>query len=106
MSIREFQDIIYRTYYQKDKGRGIERTFIWTVEEFGELAKAINRKSKDEIELELSDVIAWIFSVANLLDIDVETVLQRYKDGCPKCKKMPCVCGKEVNFEGVKFESE
>ncbi len=106
MSIREFQNIIYKTYYKRDKKRGIERTFIWTVEEFGELAKAINRKNGHEIELELSDVIAWIFSLANLLDIDVESILDRYKDGCPKCNKIPCICEKEVNFEGVKFESE
>ncbi len=106
MNIREFQDIIYRTYYKRDKERGFERTFIWAVEEFGELAKAINRKSKNEIELELSDVIAWIFSIANLLDVDVESILDRYKNGCPKCSKIPCVCEKEVSFEGVKFESK
>ncbi|MCS7245086.1 MAG: nucleotide pyrophosphohydrolase [candidate division WOR-3 bacterium] len=101
MRIRHFQEIIRRTYYERDLSRGIYRTFIWSVEEFGELAKAINRKSKKEVEIELSDVIAWIFSVANLLDVDVENALSRYFNGCPKCNSMPCTCNKEVDFEGA-----
>ncbi|MEO0145064.1 MAG: MazG nucleotide pyrophosphohydrolase domain-containing protein [candidate division WOR-3 bacterium] len=101
MRIRDFQEIIRKTYYQRDKERGIKSVFIWTVEELGELAKAINRKGKKDIELEISDVIAWIFSLANLLNIDIEEVLKRYYNGCPKCKKMPCECEKEVNFEGA-----
>jgi len=101
MRIREFQEIIKKTYYERDKEKGIKSVFIWTVEEFGELAKALNRKNKEDIELEISDVIAWIFSIANLLDIDIEKTLERYKNGCPKCKSSPCVCKKEVNFEGA-----
>lgn len=99
MRISDFQEIIKKTYYERDLSRGIYRTFIWSVEEFGELAKAINRKSKEEVELEISDVIAWIFSLANLLDIDVEKALSRYFHGCPKCNSIPCACNKEVDFE-------
>ncbi|MEO0224974.1 MAG: MazG nucleotide pyrophosphohydrolase domain-containing protein [candidate division WOR-3 bacterium] len=101
MTIREFQEIIKKTYYDRDKEKGIKSVFIWTVEEIGELAKAINRKSLEDIELELSDVIAWIFSIANLLNIDVEKILKRYERGCPKCLNIPCSCKKEVNFEGA-----
>jgi len=101
MTIKEFQEIIKKTYYHRDKEKGLKSVFIWTIEEIGELAKAINRKSLDDIELELSDVIAWVFSIANLLDIDVEKTLKRYEKGCPKCSSIPCSCKKEVNFEGA-----
>ncbi len=82
MTFREFQEIIKSTYYEKDSRRGLERTFLWLVEEFGEFARAVNRESREKIELELSDLIAWIFSVANLLDIDVEKAVARYAGGC------------------------
>ncbi len=95
MTFREFQEIIRSTYYEKDSRRGLERTFLWLVEEFGEFARAVNRESREKIELELSDLIAWIFSVANLLDIDVEKAVARYAGGCPKCGHIPCVCDNE-----------
>ncbi|MEO0202102.1 MAG: MazG nucleotide pyrophosphohydrolase domain-containing protein [candidate division WOR-3 bacterium] len=101
MRIRDFQEIIRKTYYERDKQKGIKSVFIWTIEEVGELAKSLNRKTKEDIKLEVSDVIAWIFSIANLLDIDIEEALERYFNGCPKCKSMPCVCKMEVNFEGT-----
>ena len=95
MTFKEFQDIIRATYYDKDKRRGLEKTFLWLVEELGEFAKAVNRGTREDIELELSDLIAWIFSVANLLDIDVEKAISRYAKGCPKCGQIPCVCDNE-----------
>lgn len=101
MTIREFQKIIRDTYYEKDKRRGLEKTFMWLVEEVGELSKAINRGDIKDVELELSDVIAWTFSIANLLDIDVDKALQRYKGGCPKCGRIPCVCDNEAKNKEV-----
>ncbi len=101
MTVKEFQKIIRDTYYEKDSRRGLEKTFMWLVEEFGELSRAINRGSRPEIELELSDVVAWIFSVANLLDIEMEEVLNRYKNGCPKCGHIPCICDNEPENKEV-----
>ncbi len=57
MTIREFQEIIKKTYYERDKEKGITSVFIWTIEEIGELARAINRTNLSDIELELSDVM-------------------------------------------------
>jgi NTP pyrophosphatase (non-canonical NTP hydrolase) len=98
MRIRKFQDIIKSTYYERDKTRGIEKTFMWAIEEIGELSRAIKKNNKEEIKMEFSDVIAWLFSLANLLNLDVENVLRRYESGCPKCKSIPCECKKEVQF--------
>ncbi len=62
-------------YYGRDRDRGIYATFTWLVEEVGELAEALLKKDLKKAEEEIADVIAWVISVANLLDIDVERVL-------------------------------
>ena len=38
MEIREFQQSIRDIYFQKDNQRGLQGTFLWFVEEVGELA--------------------------------------------------------------------
>jgi len=97
MRIAEFQKLIKDIYFEKDKARGVMPTFLWIIEEVGELAECIlKRGDKENIKEEIADVIAWIFSLANLLGIDVEEAIKsKYLDVCPKCKSRPCVC-KEV----------
>jgi len=93
VQIREFQEIIRRTYKERDSRRGMLKTFIWFVEEVGELADAMLKGDKDKIESEVADVAAWLFSVAELLGVDVEqAVKRRYGKGCPKCGSVPCEC--------------
>ncbi len=99
MEIKEFQDIIYRTYYEKDSQRGVLEAFRWLVEEVGELAKAIRKNDRENLIVEFSDVLAWLFSLANMLDIDMEEVAQRYAHGCPKCGNIPCTCGREPTID-------
>ncbi len=80
MEIREFQRKIYEDYYQRDKGRGIDGTFRWLVEEVGELAKAL--RGEGDLEEEIADVIAWTFSIANLVGVDVEkAIIKKYYGG-------------------------
>ncbi len=91
MKISEFQNLIKELYYQKDSKRGLDRTFIWFVEEVGELAEAI-REGKNPGE-EFADVLAWLLSLANLCDVDVEEeVKAKYPGICVKCRSKPCVC--------------
>ena len=73
--MREFQDLIRKAYYDRDSKRGLFKTWLWLQEEVGELAKAIRKNDRDNIEEEIADVIAWTVSVANLLGIDVEKAL-------------------------------
>ncbi len=96
MELRKWQEIIRETYYQKDRRRGVDLTFIWLVEELGEVAEALRKRDKEKLKEELSDLLAWTMSLANLLDIDLEEAMDRYRNGCPKCGRIPCVCGEEI----------
>ena len=94
MEIKEFQRQIKEIYYENDIKRGAEATFLWFAEEVGELAEAMRKKDKAAIGEEIADVLAWLISLANILDIDVEEeVRKKYPDFCPKCGKKPCNCG-------------
>ena len=97
MRLSDFQNLIKDLYLQNDKERGIRSSFIWLVEEIGELATLINSKNIDKIKVteELADVIAWAISIANILDIDIEKALyDKYPNQCKKCSSSPCKCGK------------
>ncbi len=90
--IKEFQRLIEEIYFERDNRRGVEGTFVWFVEEVGELAKEIRRRDRERLMEEFSDVFAWLSTLASLLDIDLEEAAQRYARGCPKCGKKPCQC--------------
>lgn len=90
MDLRDYQKKISDTYLSRDQKRGLHKTFIWFTEEVGELARAI--RSRKNLKEEFADVLAWLLSVANLADIDIDQAMDRYRQGCPKCKKQPCQC--------------
>ena len=93
MRIREFQEMIKEIYYHKDKKRGVEKTFFWFVEEVGELAEALRKGDREALEEEFADVLAWLASLANLVDIDLEEAAKKkYPGVCPYCGKKPCEC--------------
>lgn len=84
MRISEAQELIRRAYYERDKARGLYATFAWLVEEVGELANALLANDRNNIEEEIADVFAWLLSVANLLNIDVEKAfLKKYNNPPP-----------------------
>jgi NTP pyrophosphatase (non-canonical NTP hydrolase) len=99
MEIKDFQKLIKAIYYKKDKKRGKEKTFMWFCEEVGELSRALRRKRKKEMKEEFADVFAWLISLANLYNIDLEEAIKKYQKNCPKCKKSPCVCKEELFLE-------
>jgi len=92
MELREFQKRIYQTYYERDKRRGKEKTFIWFTEEVGELARALRISDRECQKGEFADVLAWLTSLANLYGIDLEEAIEKYAGGCPRCGKSPCRC--------------
>ena len=92
MELANLQATMLETYGERDTARGVDATFRWLTEEVGELARAIRTGDRQNLELEFSDVTAWLASLANLLDVDLEAALARYADGCPKCHRRPCVC--------------
>lgn len=98
MELREFQKRIYEIYYAKDKKRGKGKTFIWFTEEIGELARTLRTSDREGQKGEFADVLAWLTSLANLYEIDLEEVARKYTHGCPRCGRSPCEC--EEGFIG------
>jgi NTP pyrophosphatase (non-canonical NTP hydrolase) len=92
VDLAELQDVIERTYGERDRDRGTAPSVAWLAEEFGELAQAIRKGSQADIEHEFSDVLAWVASLANQVGVDLTAVVERYRDGCPKCAAIPCRC--------------
>ena len=93
MNISEFQAMMKEIYFDKDKKRGIEKTYIWLVQEVGELGRALLKGDKNNLEEELADVFAWLSSLANLLNVNLEEVaVKKYNFVCPKCGHNPCIC--------------
>ena len=92
MQMREFQQVIARTYLERDSERGVAVTVAWLAEEVGELARAVRKGTRDEQMLEMGDVLAWLASLANQMDIDFDEAISHFVDGCPKCGAMPCAC--------------
>ena len=84
--------MIRRIYYSRDAERGPDKTFLWFLEEVGELTRAY-RREEENVGKEMADVIAWLASMANLLGIDLEAeLLEKYPRVCPLCSSSPCTC--------------
>ena len=92
MEMAEFQRLMREQYGERDEVRGRPATVAWLAEEVGELAKAARKGSKEEQLHELGDVLAWLASLANQLDLSLADASARYAHGCPKCTTTPCRC--------------
>ena len=93
MHIREFQKMMRSIYFHRDSKRGTEGTFDWLVDEVKELEEALKIDDKKGLENEFADVIAWLASLANVTDVDLEkAALNKYDNKCPKCGHSPCQC--------------
>ena len=93
VSITEFQKMMKEVYYIRDRKRGAKGTYSWLKDEVEELWEAMQTNNKKSIEDEFADVIAWLASLANILDIDLEKVaFRKYNNCCPKCNSSPCRC--------------
>lgn len=93
ITLAEFQQLIRRMYIEKDIARGIDGTFMWLMEEVGELAGALRNGTHEEQTLEFADVLAWLATIANVAGVDLtEAVAQKYGSGCPGCGRFVCTC--------------
>jgi NTP pyrophosphatase (non-canonical NTP hydrolase) len=92
-TLGQLQQVIRETYGVKDRQRGIEGTFMWFVEEVGELAAALRGGTDAEQAAEFADVLAWLATLANGANVDLEAALvAKYGTGCPGCGQRPCHC--------------
>ena len=93
MELTAFQDLMERTYGERDAARGRAATLAWLAEETGELARVVRKGNAEQQLHELGDVLAWLATLANLLGLSLEAAASRFADGCPKCQSTPCRCG-------------
>ena len=78
MKISEFQQLISQKYEKRDRQRGIPATFMWFIEEVGELATALASNDPKNKEEEFADVFAWLCTLANISDVDLENACAKY----------------------------
>jgi NTP pyrophosphatase (non-canonical NTP hydrolase) len=96
MTLPELQQLIRELFGAKDERRGTEGTFMWFMEEVGELAAALRAGRRDELALEFADVLAWLATLANIAEVDLEQAIRaKYGGGCPTCRQSPCVCSNQ-----------
>jgi NTP pyrophosphatase (non-canonical NTP hydrolase) len=92
MELSDLQSALRETYFERDTARGRDATFRWLTEEVGELARALRKDDRQNLEQEFGDVLAWLTSLATLEGVDLEAAATRYANGCPKCGARPCGC--------------
>jgi NTP pyrophosphatase (non-canonical NTP hydrolase) len=94
MTLNQLQDLIRTMYGAKDGARGLEGTFMWFMEEVGELSAALRGGKHEERILEFADVLAWLATLANIAGVNLEEAMQaKYGSGCPGCGQSTCICG-------------
>ena len=93
MDLQRFQDYIANTFGKKDAERGMAGTFMYFMEEVGELAEALREPEKHDLDGEFADCLAWLVSLAHLMDVDLAAVTAaKYPEICPSCEASPCRC--------------
>ena len=93
LRIEDFQSMIRERYYAADAARGTPGTFMWFIEEVGELSTALQKASGqglatsggENLAEEFADVFAWLCTLANINGIDLTAAVRAkyYKDGGP-----------------------
>ncbi len=93
LSVGDLQRHIHQMYFEKDVARGVDGTFMWLMEEVGELASALRGDDRENLAEEFADVIAWLATIANVAGIDLNAALvAKYGSGCPGCQRLVCEC--------------
>jgi len=109
MDLQAFQKRIEEIFGDQDRARGPALSYLWFVEEVGELAEELRHELRaraagqassaaehqdrqGRLEHEFGDVLAWLCTLASMLDVDMAQAARRYADGCPRCGGTPCVC--------------
>jgi NTP pyrophosphatase (non-canonical NTP hydrolase) len=79
LTLQAFQEHIRQRYYATDAARGTPATFMWFVEEVGELATSLHGEDRINKEEEFADVLAWLCTLANINGVDLaEAVRKKY----------------------------
>jgi NTP pyrophosphatase (non-canonical NTP hydrolase) len=92
MELAAFQELMARTYGDRDADRGLPASVAWLAEEVGELAQAVRKGDHAAQVHEVGDVLAWLASIAQQLGVSLDDAAARYAAGCPRCASIPCRC--------------
>jgi NTP pyrophosphatase (non-canonical NTP hydrolase) len=72
LTVAAFQKHISEKYEKVDRERGTPKTWMWFIEEVGELSHALAKGTdRANLEEEFADVIAWLCTLANINDVDL-----------------------------------
>jgi len=89
MTLRELQELIRERYSDTDAERGTPGTFMWLIEEVGELATSLHECAPGQaptteqlhnLEEEFADVFAWLTTLANINNVDLTQAMSKYTD--------------------------
>jgi NTP pyrophosphatase (non-canonical NTP hydrolase) len=76
LTLAAFQKHIKDRYEAVDRARGTPKTWMWFIEEVGELSHALAKADdRPNLEEEFADVLAWLCTLANINDVDLAKVL-------------------------------
>lgn len=87
LTFAAFQQHIRDKYYATDSARGVPATFMWFIEEVGELSTALannapgktpTTEERANLSEEFADVIAWLCTLANISGVNLEKALEKY----------------------------
>ena len=93
LTLEAFQQHIHSRYFETDSARGTAATFMWLIEEVGELATALqggagtagqadDQAARGNLEEEFADVLAWLCTLANINQVDLaQAVRKKYLTG-------------------------
>lgn len=84
MYLSQFQQLIAQKYEKRDRERGIPATFMWFMEEVGELASALAADDNQNKAEEFADVLAWLCTLANISGVDLEKACDKYTSERPE----------------------
>ena len=87
ITLSEFQAFIRSKYYASDSARGTPGTFMWFIEEVGELSTALANngpgksptpEERANLDEEFADVLAWLCALANINGVDLSKAVEKY----------------------------
>ena len=87
LTIGALQQLIRDRYFATDSARGTPATFMWFIEEVGELSTALanngvgkspSAAERANLDEEFADVLAWLCTLANINGVDLEAALRKY----------------------------
>ena len=84
MDLAQVQELMERLYGEGDRERGVPATVAWLCEELGELAQAVRKGTREQQLHEFGDVLAWLASLANQCDINLDDAIDRYLTAPPR----------------------